>query len=52
MQRKESADLFNAVRDHLAWAVYCVGFLANIPDICCKNRLVAHPNPGATIPRE
>jgi hypothetical protein len=45
-------DLFSAVRNHLDWAVHWVGFLANIPDIFRKNRLVAHPNPGATIPRE
>jgi hypothetical protein len=44
--------LFSAVRDQLARAVYCVGFLANIPDIYSKNRLVVHPNPDAANPRE
>ena len=48
---KGSADLFLAAREHLAWAVCGVGFFANIPDICCKNRLAAHPNPSATNPQ-
>jgi hypothetical protein len=35
----------------LARAVCGVGFLANILDICCKNRLAAHPEPSAAIPQ-
>jgi hypothetical protein len=34
-----------------ARAVCGVGFFANILDICCKNRLAAHPDPVFTIPR-
>ena len=57
LTREDSRQVREALRHPsrfvTAWsrAVCGVSFLANILDICSKNRLPAHPNPNYTIPR-
>jgi hypothetical protein len=46
------ARIYSARRAITCLGRSAVGFLANIPDICCKNRLAAHPDPSAAHPRE